>query len=64
MPQAVHDISSVPHEAEELRARELQDLPVPIGRNYQELFTTLPGFTPLVIASASDLRLRKACTPR
>jgi hypothetical protein len=31
---------------EELRARELQDLPVPIGRNYQELFTTLPGFTP------------------
>ena len=31
---------------EELRARELQDLPVPVGRNYQELFTTLPGFTP------------------
>ncbi|MGH9370234.1 MAG: TonB-dependent receptor domain-containing protein [Vicinamibacterales bacterium] len=31
---------------EELRARELQDLPVPIGRNYQELFVTLPGFTP------------------
>jgi carboxypeptidase family protein/TonB-dependent receptor-like protein len=31
---------------QELRARELQDLPVPIGRNYQELFVTLPGFTP------------------
>lgn len=31
---------------EELRARELQDLPVTIGRNYQELFATLPGFTP------------------
>ena len=30
----------------ELRARELQDLPVPVGRNYQELFKTLPGFTP------------------
>jgi hypothetical protein len=30
----------------ELRARELQDLPVPVGRNYQELFRTLPGFTP------------------
>jgi hypothetical protein len=31
---------------EELQARELQDLPVPVGRNYQELFVTLPGFTP------------------
>lgn len=31
---------------QELRARELQDLPVPLGRNYQELFRTLPGFTP------------------
>jgi hypothetical protein len=31
---------------QELRARELQDLPVPIGRNYQELFVALPGFTP------------------
>ena len=31
---------------EELRARELTDLPVPLGRNYQELFRTLPGFTP------------------
>jgi hypothetical protein len=31
---------------EELRSRELQDLPVAIGRNYQELFATLPGFTP------------------
>ena len=31
---------------QELRARELTDLPVTIGRNYQELFGTLPGFTP------------------
>ena len=31
---------------EELRSRELTDLPVPLGRNYQELFRTLPGFTP------------------
>jgi hypothetical protein len=31
---------------QELHARELQDLPVPLGRNYQELFRTLPGFTP------------------
>ena len=31
---------------QELRSRELQDLPVPIGRNYQELFVSLPGFTP------------------
>ena len=31
---------------EELRTRELTDLPVPVGRNYQELFGTLPGFTP------------------
>ena len=30
----------------ELTARELQDLPVPIGRNYQNLFKVLPGFTP------------------
>jgi hypothetical protein len=30
----------------ELTSRELQDLPVPIGRNYQNLFKTLPGFTP------------------
>ena len=31
---------------EELRSRELTDLPVTVGRNYQELFATLPGFTP------------------
>lgn len=30
----------------ELRSRELTDLPIPVGRNYQELFRTLPGFTP------------------
>jgi len=30
----------------ELKERELRDLPVPIGRNYQRLFKVLPGFTP------------------
>jgi hypothetical protein len=30
----------------ELNATELTNLPVPIGRNYQQLFKTLPGFTP------------------
>jgi hypothetical protein len=30
----------------ELTSRELTDLPVPVGRNYQQLFKTLPGFTP------------------
>ena len=30
----------------ELSARQLTELPVPIGRNYQQLFKTLPGFTP------------------
>ena len=30
----------------ELNSRELQDLPVPVGRNYQNLFKVLPGFTP------------------
>ena len=29
-----------------LDRRELRDLPVPLGRNYQQLFKTLPGFTP------------------
>jgi hypothetical protein len=31
---------------QELAGRELTDLPVTVGRNYQELFSTLPGFTP------------------
>jgi Carboxypeptidase regulatory-like domain len=30
----------------ELTSRPLQNLPVPLGRNYQNLFKTLPGFTP------------------
>ncbi len=30
----------------ELNTTELQNLPVPIGRNYQRLFKVLPGFTP------------------
>ena len=30
----------------ELNTRELRDLPVPLGRNYQHLFKTIPGFTP------------------
>lgn len=31
---------------QELDSRQLRDLPVPIGRNYQNLFRTLPGFSP------------------
>jgi hypothetical protein len=30
----------------ELNSRQLANLPVPPGRNYQQLFKTLPGFTP------------------
>ena len=30
----------------ELTTRPLQDLPVTLGRNYQNLFRTLPGITP------------------
>jgi hypothetical protein len=30
----------------ELTSRELTNLPVPLGRNYQHLFKTIPGFTP------------------
>src|SRR5262249_32267851 len=30
----------------ELTERPLRDLPLPLGRNYQNLFKTLPGFTP------------------
>ena len=30
----------------ELTSRPLRDLPVPLGRNYQQLFKTIPGFTP------------------
>jgi hypothetical protein len=30
----------------ELTAKELVNLPVPMGRNYQQLFRVLPGFTP------------------
>jgi hypothetical protein len=30
----------------ELHGRELQDLPVPIGRNYQRVFKVIPGFSP------------------
>ena len=31
---------------EEIGSRELTELPVTVGRNYQELFGTVPGFTP------------------
>ena len=31
----------------ELTSRPLRDLPVPLGRNYQNLFKTLPGISPL-----------------
>jgi hypothetical protein len=30
----------------ELSSKQLTELPVPVGRNYQQLFKTLPGFTP------------------
>lgn len=30
----------------EVPSTELENLPVPMGRNYQQLFRTLPGFTP------------------
>jgi hypothetical protein len=30
----------------EFNNRELRDLPIPVGRNYQRLFKVLPGFTP------------------
>lgn len=30
----------------ELNTRQLTELPVPVGRNYQQLFKVLPGFTP------------------
>jgi hypothetical protein len=30
----------------ELNSKQLTELPVPVGRNYQQLFKTLPGFTP------------------
>src|SRR5688572_22157835 len=30
----------------EITEAELQDLPVPLGRNYQHLFDNIPGFTP------------------
>ncbi|MCL5745396.1 MAG: carboxypeptidase-like regulatory domain-containing protein, partial [Acidobacteria bacterium] len=30
----------------EMVSKEMENLPVPIGRNYQQLFRALPGFTP------------------
>ena len=30
----------------ELKSQELENLPVPLGRNYQQLFKVIPGFTP------------------
>ena len=32
----------------DLVANELENLPVPLGRNYQQIYRTLPGFTPPV----------------
>lgn len=31
---------------QEVTTKELSDLPVPPGRNYQQIFRTIPGFTP------------------
>ena len=30
----------------DLVANELENLPVPLGRNYQQIYRTLPGFSP------------------
>ena len=30
----------------ELQGRELTNLPVPVGRNYQNMLVTIPGFSP------------------
>ncbi|MGH9628689.1 MAG: TonB-dependent receptor domain-containing protein, partial [Bryobacteraceae bacterium] len=30
----------------EITSKTLRELPVPVGRNYQQLFRTIPGFTP------------------
>lgn len=30
----------------EITTKSLRDLPVPVGRNYQQLFRSIPGFTP------------------
>ena len=48
----------------EISTTELQNLPVPLGRNYQKLFKYLPGFTPPGDAHsiASTRRVRRSST--
>src|SRR5205823_4500689 len=33
---------------EDVTTKELENLPVPLGRNYQQIYRTLPGFSPPV----------------
>ncbi len=44
------DVATLQTDRSEVRAeivsKQLVDLPVPLGRNYQQLFRTLPGFAP------------------
>ncbi len=42
----------------ELGTKTLTDVPVPLGRNYQNLFVTLPGFTPPSNAHSIFHRIR------
>jgi Carboxypeptidase regulatory-like domain len=47
-------------EAAEVRSQfttnSLSNLPLPLGRNYESLYTTIPGFTPQLPRSASHLQ--------
>src|SRR4029453_6722379 len=47
---------------QELRSDELQDLPVAIGRNYQDVFRTLPGFSPPEDAHSMPSNTSRAVT--
>lgn len=44
----------------EVTSRELQDLPIPSGRNYQQLFKVLPGFTPPTNRHSSSVNPSRA----
>ncbi|HEX2520675.1 MAG TPA: hypothetical protein VHP35_01020, partial [Terriglobia bacterium] len=40
----------------EFTTTSLSNLPLPLGRNYESLYTTIPGFTPQLPRSASRLQ--------
>ncbi|MEK7405271.1 MAG: TonB-dependent receptor [Acidobacteriota bacterium] len=44
----------------EMTSRELQNLPIPPGRNYQQLFKILPGFTPPANRHSSSVNPSRA----